>query len=417
MLAVRLGRRTWIAGCAGLLVAGCRPAPASSDPEAVASRYIQLTRELAKHDPSLIDHWLTEPPPDDPRTRRPVSSLHLAIDALAKDAAAAVPETSGEARPRAEWLAGQARALRLAAERLLGESLPFDTETRQAFGITAGRADRFQADRALEQLARLLPGDGPLLQRLAHFRSRFQIHSLVREAVLRAALDVCRETTQASLRLPDDEAVEVQFVDGLPWDAHARYLGGHRTRIEVNASVPLDLTRALRLACHEGYAGHHAQHIWVADEVVSRRGWTEQALVPGFGPALLLAEGAAELGAALAMPAGRRAEAYRDRLLPASGLERVGADDLARLIDVEEAQAALEPLIVDIARAYLDNEINATAAIERLEQEVLMPGAETFLHFIERRRTRVLAYTEGRRLAEKRLGSASLARLRALFVP
>ena len=91
MLAVRLGRRTWIAGCAGLLVAGCRPAPASSDPEAVASRYIQLTRELAKHDPSLIDHWLTEPPPDDPRTRRPVSSLHLAIDALAKDAAAAVP--------------------------------------------------------------------------------------------------------------------------------------------------------------------------------------------------------------------------------------------------------------------------------------------------------------------------------------
>jgi hypothetical protein len=209
----------------------------------------------------------------------------------------------------------------------------------------------------------------------------------------------------------------VAFVDGLPWDAHARYLGGHRTRIDVDGSQPLDLTRALRVACHEGPVGHHAQHIWGADELVGRRGWREHGLVPGFGPALLLAEGAAEVGAELAMPASRRARVYRETLAPAAGLSKLDAGDFARLIRIEDAQAAIEPLIADIAREYLDNRITAATAAERLEQEALMPAPEAFVLFIERRRTRILAYTEGRRLARERLGAAGLAGLRALFVP
>ena len=83
---------------------------------------------------------------------------------------------------------------------------------------------------------------------------------------------------------------------------------------------------------------------------------------------------------------------------------------------MEEAQAALEPLIGDIAREYLDNRINATTAAERLEREVLLPGAEAFVFFIERRRTRILAYTEGRRLVLERLGQTGLSGLHAVFV-
>ena len=67
---------------------------------------------------------------------------------------------------RAEWLQGQARALQLAAGRLLGDSVPFDAEARLAFGLSPERADRFEADRAREALARELPGEGPLPARL-----------------------------------------------------------------------------------------------------------------------------------------------------------------------------------------------------------------------------------------------------------
>ena len=88
--------------------------------------------------------------------------LRGAVDALAAEADAIVPEVQGPERARAEWLAGQARALQLVSRRLLGESLPFDTEARLAFGVSPQRADRFLADRATEALARELPGHGTL---------------------------------------------------------------------------------------------------------------------------------------------------------------------------------------------------------------------------------------------------------------
>ena len=107
---------------------------------------------------------------------------------------------------------------------------------------------------------------------------------------------------------------------------------------------------------------------------------------------------------------------YRERSRLRPGSRSLEADDFARLIRIEDAQAAIEPLIADIAREYLDNRITAAAAAERLEQEVLMPAAEAFVFFIERRRTRILAYTEGRRLARERLGTPDLA-ASPLFVP
>lgn len=401
----------------GMCVVACGPAPNRPDLEGIAARYLQLTEDVAKHDPSLIDHWLTEHAAAPAGGRQPVAMLRGAVEALATDAEAAALDLGGLDRTRAEWLAGQARALRLATQRLLGESVPFDTEARLAFGITPQRADLFLADRARETLAKELPGDGSLTSRLAAFRARFEAQPENREALMRAALAACREVAGAALPLPSDDRIELAFVDGLPWDAHARYLGGHRTRIDLQDRQPLDLTRALRLACHEGAPGHHAQHIWAADDRVGRLGWQEHALVAGFGPALLMAEGAAEAGADLAMPAERRLQVYGERLVPATKLSHVEAADLARLIRVEEAQAALEPLIGDIARDYLDNRLNATQAAARLDHEVLMPGAEAFVFFIERRRTRILAYTEGRRLVLERLGQGGLPALQNVFLP
>jgi hypothetical protein len=193
-------------------------------------------------------------------------------------------------------------------------------------------------------------------------------------------------------------------------------VGAHRTYIDVNGSAPLDLTRAIRIACHEGYAGHHAQHLWLADDLVAGRGWLEYALVPGFGPALLVAEGAAEAGTDLAMPPARRVEIYGRQLASAAGLA-VTKDDLERLVQVEEAQAALEPIVGELAREYLDNRLNASATVERLEQDALVADGEAFVPFIERRRTRILAYTEGKRLVVEQLHDAGLAGIRRLFVP
>jgi hypothetical protein len=92
-------------------------------------------------------------------------------------------------------------------------------------------------------------------------------------------------------------------------------------------------------------------------------------------------------------------------------------DDFARLVQIEEAQAALEPLVGELAREYLDNRVNASTTAERLEQDALVGDGEAFVPFIERRRTRILAYTEGSRLVLDRLHGSGLNGLRSLFVP
>ncbi len=399
-----------------MLIAGCAAPAPPVDPAvgltAVASRYISLAQDLARHDPSLIDHWLTEPPAP-AGARRPVFNIGRDIDALVAESERAVLASSGTSRVRAAHLHAQLKALSLAARRLLGESLPFDAEATLGLGINAERADLEQVVRAREALEVELPGTGTLAERVSAFRRRFVVPEARRETVMRLALDQCRAAAAPSMPLPADESIDLAFVAGLPWDAHARYIGRHQTRIEVNASRPLDLARALRLACHEGYAGHHAQYIWTSDELVSARGWQEYALVPGFGPDLVLAEGAAEAGADLAMPYERRVAVYRDHLAPAAGLKVADVDRLAR---VEVHLTAIEQLIGDIARDYLDNQINTSDAIDRLSREALVADPEGFVMFIERRRTRVLAYSAGRRAVLGDLGSRRLAGMRDLLL-
>ncbi|MCC7126483.1 MAG: hypothetical protein IT178_16660, partial [Acidobacteria bacterium] len=346
----------------------CRDTALPADTRALATRYVTLTRELARHDPSLIDHWLIPPPPLT-GPRQPVAPLETAIAALRRDVDAERTRGDADEATRLDHLAGQLRALHLAARRLLGHASTFDEEARDGLGIDTLRIDEAAAADARALIDRELPGAQPLVDRLAAFRARFIVAPDRRQRVLDAAVAACDAATRDAWTLPPDQRLVLRIAGALPWDAHARYDGHHQTTVEVNGARPLDLSRAVRVACHEGHAGHHAQYIWIADVLIGERGWQEFALVPGFGPDLLLAEGAAEAATDLALPAETRLALYRDVLAPAAGLP---ATDLDRLVRIEDAQARLEPLIGLLARDYLDNRANAARTMERLAAEALV---------------------------------------------
>jgi hypothetical protein len=171
------------------------------------------------------------------------------------------------------------------------------------------------------------------------------------------------------------------------------------------------VSRALRLACHEGYAGHHVQHLLI-DRVFGERQWPELQLTPAFGRHLLFTEGAAEVGADLALPADRRASLYRERLFPAASLDPKDIDTLVRF---EELVPTLLPVVTEISRQYLDSTITQQQAIDRLANEALIGNPQATLAFIERRRARALVYGEGRRVIYSMMQTKDLAGLRELF--
>jgi hypothetical protein len=394
------------------LGAACQSRPPLLSLNVIADRYLAAVRALALHDPSLVDHWIgaaTSPP----GSRRPVAELIEQINELASDLRSRGSQLAGNEKARHRHLEAQTSALVVAARRLMGESIPFDEEARLAMGLEPPRVDAEKAEATRVRLDEELAGQGSLADRASAFRRQFLVPSDRWEAVIRVALDRCRAATLPALSLPPDEGVEVRFVPALGWDAHAQYLGSHRTSIAINSGRPLDLTRALRLACHEGYPGHHVQHLWTDDELVGERGWAEFRLIAGFGRQLLVAEGSAEAGADLAMPSDRRLAEYREYLAPAAG---VPSRDLDRLVRVEDLIAELEPIVVDIARDYLDNHINAERARERLRDEALVADPDAMLPFIERQRTKLLAYPAGRALVGQSIGPGGLSELRVGFV-
>ena len=75
-----------------------------------------------------------------------------------------------------------------------------------------------------------------------------------------------------------------------------------------------------------------------------------------------------------------------------------------------------QPAAIAVIRAYLDNTLTQAAAMDRLRDEALTLDPESFLAFAERRRTKVLAYPEGREAIWRTTGRTDLKGIRALFV-
>src|SRR3712207_7327130 len=58
--------------------------------------------------------------------------------------------------------------------------------------------------------------------------------------------DVC------SSDLPSTEQFDLAFVTGKSWSGYNYYQGNYRSRIEINTDLPIRLSRAIDLGCHEG---------------------------------------------------------------------------------------------------------------------------------------------------------------------
>jgi hypothetical protein len=374
-----------------LLAIGCA-GPPSRTLDDIAKGYVRASLQLAQHQPSLVDAWRGDQAWR-PGPRTPVAETRRDIESLASDLALGNRvEIAAADRRRASYLRRQLTALDLAARRLLGEQMTFADEVITAYGTPLPSSDGALLQAARDRLGRLLPGTGTLGERHAAFRRSVTIPRAREADVLRPALDECRTRTRARIALPADESLELRVGVDSEWDGFARYQGGHRSVVEISGRSPLDISRALRLACHEAYPGHHVQDL-LLDEVIETSHRPELLLQPVFGPHLLIAEGAAEVGADLAVPPNERARVYRDVLLPRAGLPGDRAD---MLVAVETEVFTLEGAIPGIVAAYLDSRASREATLEALANDAAVMEPETLLAFAERQRTRVIAYVLGR---------------------
>src|SRR4029077_3561687 len=145
--------------------------------------------------------------------------------------------------------------------------------------------------------------------------------------VFNLAIAECRRRTLAHVTLPAGETFTVEYVTNKSWSGYNWYQGQFRSLIQVNTDLPIYIDRAVDLACHEGYPGHHVYNVLLEQQLVRNRGWVEMTVYPLFSPQSLIAEGSANYGIEVAFPGDERVRFERERLFPAAGLDASRASE------------------------------------------------------------------------------------------
>jgi len=366
--------------------------------QAIAERYVRLVLGVGRHDASYVDAYYG---PDE--WQREAEAASAPLDVLAAEAArllddvdSAVAATEDE-RVRRTFLRGQLAAVRTRVDQLAGRAFTFDDESAVLYDAVAPVHDDSYFQSTVDELERLIPGDGPLIDRLDRFRSAFIIPPRSLSAVFDVALDECRRQTRERIELPADESFTVEYVTDKPWSGYNWYKGNCRSVIQVNTDLPIYIDRAVDLAAHEGYPGHHLFNLLLEQRMVRERGWLEFTVYPLFSPQSLIAEGTANFGIEVAFPGDERVRFERDVLMPLAGLP---TDQTDRHDAVMRLLTRLSYAGNAAARRYLNGVIDRAAAVTWLTHYALMSPAraEQRTRFMDLYRSYVINYNLGQDL-------------------
>ena len=364
----------------------------------IAEQYVKLVLAVGQHDGDFVDAYYGDPSWK-PAAKRPLADVLAAARSTRVDLHHLTPPDDADpmVRLRFAYLDKQLAAVEARLEMLSGSKFLFDEESQRLYDAEAPRTSKAELTDVLTRLEGLIPGRGTLAERYATLRNDYVIPRDKLDTVFRAAIDGCRRRTLDHLTLPAGEAFTVEYVTGKTWSAYNWYKGNFTSVIQVNTDLPITIDRAVDLACHEGYPGHHVYNVLLEQHLVRGRGWKEFSVYPLFSPQSLIAEGTANFGVDVAFPGAARASFERDTLYPLAGLKPATAAAYAAIMrEVDRLSYADN----EAARRYLNGDSDRDATVIWLVQFAMMSRDRALQRtkFFDQYRSYVINYNHGKDL-------------------
>jgi hypothetical protein len=365
-----------------------------------------LVLALGQHDPDYVDTYygpLEYRIEVEAEGRRPLADIRSEAAGLISDLQILRVEPEAEARLirlRHDFLIRQLQSLAARVDQLSGQRMTFEEESQALYDAVAPQYGEAHFEEMLGRLDAALPGEGPVVDQLDHFLQGFLIQRERLDVVFQAAVAECRRRTAEHLELSPGESFEVAYVTGKPWTSFNVYKGSYRTIIQVNTDLPIYIDRAVELAAHEGYPGHHMHNMVLERSFVRGRGWPELSVHPLFSPQSLISEGAASFGTRVVFPGQERIAWEREKLFPLAGLDPSTTE---RYYAVQELVRTLSYAGNEAARRYLDGEITREQAVDWMMRYNLYARdrAEQRIRFAEHYRSYVINYNWGQDLVRQ----------------
>ncbi len=391
-----------LSGLAALaqLAAGATPA---SPMDSIAENYVKLALALGESDPDYVDAYYGPPAwkAEATATKTPRRALadraRTLVDRLAK-----LPPPRAEIEQlRRDYLSKQLGAFGARIRLLEGEKMTFDEQSQALYDSVAPTypAEHFQ--KLLDQIetaGALQPKDATdhrtLAQRYAAWHKAFIIPNEKLDTVFQLAIKECRRRTLAHLALPPNESFTVEYVTDKPWGGYNWYQGNYRSVIQVNTDLPTYIDRAVDLAAHEGYPGHHVYNTLLEKNLTRDRGWMEFSVYPLYSPQSLVAEGTANFGKEVVFTPAERRKFEKEVLWPAAGLDPARAD---RYYAVQDLLKELSYAGNEAARQLIDGQTDPAGAAVWLEKYALQEPdrAKKRVQFIQHYGSYVINYNYG----------------------
>lgn len=369
----------------------------------IAEQYVRLVLAVGQHDADYVDAYYGPPALKEEAAaqKRPLAE----IGAAARQLIARMPAVPVDSATdpivalRHEYLRRQLQSLEARVRLLEGTPMTFDEESQALYDAVAPDHSASYYEAALRELDPLVSGSGSLIDRLEQFRRAFIIPTERLSRVFDRAIEECRSRSQRHITMPEGESFRVEYVTNKAWSGYNWYQGNFHSLIQVNTDLPIYIDRAVDLACHEGYPGHHVYNVRLEQNLVRGRGWPEFTVYPLFSPQSLIAEGTANYGIEVAFPGTERVAFERDVLFPLAGLDASRAD---AYYAVQSLTEKLSYAGNEAARAYLNGRMTRSEAADWLTRYALMspPRAEQRTRFIDQYRSYVINYNLGKDLVK-----------------
>lgn len=359
--------------------------------EQLAERYVKLTLAVGQHHDYYIDayygpkEWRTTEKTDLPTLLQ--QGQQLVVDM--KD-----NKVSHSEKSRHDFLLTQTESVVFFIKQLQGNQFSFDQESQALYDAISPAISEAEFDQALQELDGLLPGEGNLNARMAAFSKQFEIPKDKLDEVFRAAIKESRERTKQYINLPELESFTLEYVTDKVWSGYNWYQGNSFSLIQMNTDFPITIDRAIDLASHEGYPGHHVFNSLMEKHLVNGNGWVEYSVYPLFSPMSLLAEGSANYGIEVAFPEKERIAYEKEVLFPLAGLDSSKVDLYYAVQTVRNKLSYIDNVV---AKRYLDGQIDKQTAQRMLMKYALSSDKKALqrIGFIEQNRAYVINYNLG----------------------
>ena len=377
-----------------LIFVACAPKKEPVSMDTIAEDYVRLMLEIGQYDSDFVDAYYgpEEWRPTSKEDSIPTGDFVTRTNNLISQ----IQTVEGDAA-RKRMLVKQLIAARTKVEMMGGKVYKFDEEAKLLYDAEPPSHSESYFDSLLVDLESVLPGEGILSDRYNAFTNQFIIPKEKLDTVFQTAIAEARKRTMARYNLPENENFVLEYVTDKSWSGYNYYQGNSQSLIQINTDLPIKISRAIDLACHEGYPGHHVFNALLEQNLVNGKGWNEYSVYPLFSPQSLIAEGSANYGIDVAFPGEERVQYEKDILFPLAGLDASQAD---KYYEVQALIGKLSYAGNEAARKYLNGEISREAAAEWMEKYQLNEPERAMqrTRFFDQYRSYVINYNLGKDL-------------------